>query len=107
MLDFDIALRDVFYLIFGIVALLGVIYGINSGKKKDTGDERERLVRIDENLKEMRSDVADIKAEMRQTRTTLSEHERRLIKVEESQSTMWNRIDEIKDNCRIKTSNKQ
>lgn len=45
----------------------------------------------------MRSDVADIKAELRQTKAMMSDHERRLIKVEEAQTTMWKRIDEIKE----------
>lgn len=102
MLELGVTIRDVLYIIFGVIAMTAAIYGISSGRKKDTGDERERLVRIDENLKEMRSDVADIKAEMRQTRTTISDHERRLIKVEESQSTMWTRIDEIRANCKEK-----
>lgn len=97
MLDFDMPLRDVFYLIFGIASLTGVFYAIFSGKSKSVGDERERIVRIDENLKEMRSDVADIKAELRQTKAMMSDHERRLIKVEEAQTTMWKRIDEIKE----------
>lgn len=97
MLDFDMPLRDVFYLIFGIASLTGVFYTILSGKSKSVGDERERIVRIDENLKEMRSDVADIKAELRQTKAMMSDHERRLIKVEEAQTTMWKRIDEIKE----------
>lgn len=102
MLELGVTIRDVLYIIFGVVAMAAAIYGISTGRKKDTGDERERLVRIDENLKEMRSDVADIKAEMRQTRTTLSEHERRLIKVEETQSTMWRRVDELRESIKNK-----
>ncbi len=97
MLDFNIPLRDVCYLIFGVASLAGVFYAIFSGKSKDVGDERERIVRIDENLKEMRSDVADIKAELRQTKTMMSDHERRLIKLEESQGSIWKRIDELKE----------
>lgn len=97
MLDLNIPLRDAFYLIFGIASLAGVLYAVFSGRAKNVGDERERIVRIDENLKEMRSDVADIKAELRQTKTMMSDHERRLIKLEEGQSTMWKRIDEIKE----------
>lgn len=97
VLDFKIPLRDAFYLLFGIASFAGVLYAIFSGRTKSIGDERERIVRIDENLKEMRSDVADIKAELRQTKIVMSDHERRLIKVEEGQSTMWKRIDEIKE----------
>lgn len=97
VLDFNIPLRDAFYLLFGIASFAGVLYAIFSGKTKSVGDERERIVRIDENLKEMRSDVADIKAELRQTKNMMSDHERRLIKLEEERSTIWKRIDEIKE----------
>lgn len=97
MLDSNIPLRDAFYLLFGIASFAGVLYAIFSGKTKSVGNERERIVRIDENLKEMRSDVADIKAELRQTKNLMSDHERRLIKLEEDRSTMWKRIDEIKE----------
>lgn len=100
VLDSNIPLRDAFYLLFGIASFAGVLYAIFSGKTKSVGNERERIVRIDENLKELRSDVADIKAELRQTKNTMSDHERRLIKLEEDRSTMWKRIDEIKEkNC--------
>ena len=95
VLDFNIPLRDAFYLLFGIASFAGVLYAIFSGKTKSVGDER--VVRIDENLKEMRSDVADIKAELRQTKNMMSDHERRLIKLEEDRSTIWKRIDEIKE----------
>lgn len=97
VLDSNIPLRDAFYLLFGMASFAGVLYAIFSGKTKSVGDERERIVRIDENLKEMRSDVADIKAELRQTKSMMSDHERRLIKLEEDLSTMWKRIDEIKE----------
>lgn len=97
VLDSNIPLRDAFYLLFGIASFSGVLYAIFSGKTKSIGDERERIVRIDENLKEMRSDVADIKAELRQTKNMMSDHERRLIKLEKEQSTIWKRIDEIKE----------
>lgn len=96
MLDFNISLRDAFYLLFGIVSLAGVLYAIFSGKSKSVGDERERIVRIDENLKEMRSDVADIKAELRQTKDTMSNHERRIIKLEDESASQGKRIDELK-----------
>lgn len=96
MLDFNIPLRDAFYLLFGIASLAGVLYAIFSDKSKSVGDERERIVRIDENLKEMRSDVADIKAELRQTKNMMSDHERRIIKLEEETASQWKRIDEIK-----------
>ena len=96
VLDFNIPLRDAFYLLFGMASFAGALYAIFSGRTKNVGDERERIVRIDENLKEMRNDVADIKAELRQTKSMMSDHERRLIKLEEGQSTMWKRIDEIK-----------
>lgn len=97
MLDSNIPLRDAFYLLFGIASSAGVLYAIFSGKAQSVGDERERIVRIDENLKEMRSDVADIKAELRQTKSVMSDHERRLIKLEEDRSAMWKRIDEIRE----------
>jgi hypothetical protein len=45
----------------------------------------------------MRSDVADIKAELRQTKSMTSDHERRLIKLEEDRSSIWKHIDEIKE----------
>lgn len=96
MLDSNIPLRDAFYLLFGIASFAGVLYAIFSGKTKSVGDERERIVRIDENLKEMRSDVADIKVELRQTKSMMSDHERRLIKSEEDRFSIWKRIGEIK-----------
>lgn len=97
MLDSNIPLRDAFYLLFGIASFAGVLYAIFSGKTKSLSDELERIVRIDENLKEMRSDVADIKDELRQTKNMMSDHELRLIKLEEGQSTMGKLIDEIKE----------
>lgn len=97
MLDSNIPLRDVFYLLFGIASFAGVLYAIFSGRTKSVGDERERIVRIDENLKEVRGDVADIKAELRQTKSMMSDHEQRLIKLEEDRPTMWKCIDEIKE----------
>lgn len=96
MLDFNISLRDAFYLLFGIASSVGVLYAIFSGRTKNVGDERERIVRIDENLKEMRNDVSDIKAELRQTKTMMSDHERRIIKLEEASASQWKRIDEMK-----------
>lgn len=96
MLDLDIAIRDVFYLLFGIVSLIGIIFSISTGRKKDNGDERERIVRIDENLKEMRNDVADIKAELRTTKETMSDHERRIVRLEEDRKSVWHRIDDKK-----------
>lgn len=97
VLDFNIPLRDAFYLLFGMASFAGALYAIFSGRTKNVGDERERIVRIDENLKEMRNDVADIKAELRQTKSMMSDHERRLVKLEEDRSTVWKRIDEIKE----------
>lgn len=96
MLDFDIAIRDVFYLLFGIVSLMGIIYSMSVGRKRDNGDERERIVRIDENLKEMRNDVADIKAELRTTKNTMGDHERRIVKLEEQNKTLFTRVSELK-----------
>lgn len=95
-MDDVIALRDMFYLVFGLVAVVGTVYTVRTGNAKSSGDDRERIVRIDENTKELRSDVADIKAEMRQTRTTLTDHEKRLIAVEQTVKTQWRRIDELR-----------
>ena len=95
-MDDAIAVRDGFYILFGIVAVVGTLYAIRTGNAKSSGDDRERIVRIDENTKELRSDVADIKAEMRQTRATLSDHERRIIVLETENATQWKRIDEIR-----------
>ena len=101
-LDSDIAIRDMFYLLFGLFSLLGVLYAIGSGRRRDSdaaqvrsNDDRERIVRIDENTKELRSDVADIKAEIRQTKNNLSEHERRIIQLETDGKVQWQRIDEL------------
>lgn len=95
-MDDVIALRDMFYLAFGLVAVVGTVYTVRTGNAKSSGDDRERIVRIDENTKELRSDVADIKAEMRQTRATLSDHERRIIVLETETATQWKRIDELR-----------
>lgn len=90
------AVRDMLYVVFGLIAMAGTLYAIRTGNAKASGDDRERIVRIDENTKELRSDVADIKAEMRQTRATLSDHERRIIVLEAENATQWKRIDEIR-----------
>lgn len=82
-MDSNISLRDVIYLVFGIVALMGTIWAITSGKTKKVGDERERIVRIDENMKEVKGDVAEIKSDNRQNKKILSDHERRIIRIEE------------------------
>lgn len=92
----SIAVRDAFYVVFGLVSLLGVIYSIRSSQGKADGDNRERIVRIDENTKELRNDVADIKADMRQTRESIAAHERRIIKLEGTQDMQRTRIDELK-----------
>lgn len=95
-MDNAIAVRDGLYVVFGLIAMAGTLYAIRTGSAKSSGDDRERIVRIDENTKELRSDVADIKAEMRQTRATLSDHERRIIVLETETATQWKRIDEIR-----------
>ncbi len=95
-MDNAIAMRDALYILFGVIAMAGTLYAIRTGNAKTSGDDRERIVRIDENTKELRSDVADIKAEMRQTRTTLTDHERRIIGLEQKVQTQWMRIDELR-----------
>ncbi len=89
------AVRDMLYIVFGVIAMAGTLYAIRTGNAKSSGDDRERIVRIDENTKELRADVADIKAEMRQTRMTISDHERRIIVLETENATQWKRIDEL------------
>lgn len=95
-MDNAIAVRDALYVLFGVIAVAGTLYAIRTGNAKASGDDRERIVRIDENTKELRSDVADIKAEMRQTKTSISDHERRIIVLETENQTQWQRIDELK-----------
>lgn len=58
-------LRDICYLVFGVGSMAGVLYAIFSGRRKSVGDERERIVRIDENVGETRCDVGEIKADLR------------------------------------------
>ena len=95
-MDNVVAVRDALYVLFGVVSLCGVLYSMRSSQSSRDGDDRERIVRIDENTKELRNDVADIKAEMRQTRESIAAHERRIIKLEGAQETQWTRIDEIR-----------
>ena len=87
-----------------IVAALGLLVNMwrskQDGKQADTA-EVERIVRIDENSRETRSDVADIKAELRSIRNTVGDHERRIIKLEEADKTQWKRIDEMMDTIKI------
>ncbi|HIW77040.1 MULTISPECIES: hypothetical protein [Gordonibacter] len=83
-----------------VVAALGLVINVwrssRDDKRSDSADV-ERIVRIDENSRETRADVADIKAELRSVRNTIGDHERRIIKLEETSRTQWMRIDEIKD----------
>lgn len=84
-----------------IVAMLGLLVNAwrsnQDGKKAESADI-ERIVRIDENSRETRSDVADIKAELRSVRSTVSDHERRIIILEEGSKAQWMRIDEMREN---------
>ncbi len=95
-MDIEIVLRDVFYLAFGIAALISVIYSISSSKKKNVGNDTERIVRIDENVKKMREDITDMKAELRQTRDITTNHERRIVVLEQDNNSMRKHIDEIR-----------
>ena len=83
-----------------IVAMLGLLVNARrssqDGRKAETADV-ERIVRIDENSRETRADVADIKAELRSVRNAVSDHERRIIVLEESSKTQWMRIDEMRE----------
>lgn len=83
-----------------VVAMLGLLINAwrssQDSRKSETADV-ERIVRIDENSRETRSDVADIKAELRSVRSTVSDHERRIIKLEENSKTQWMRIDEMRE----------
>lgn len=83
-----------------IVAMLGLLVNAwrsnQDGRKSEAADV-ERIVRIDENSRETRADVADIKAELRSVRSAVSDHERRIIKLEESSKTQWMRIDEMRE----------
>ena len=70
-----------------IVAMLGLLVNAwrssQDGRKAETADV-ERIVRIDENSRETRADVADIKAELRSVRNAVSDHERRIIVLEQN-----------------------
>ncbi len=101
-MDNAIAMRDVFYLVFGLAALVGTVYAVRTGNASRDGDERERIVRIDGNTERLRADVSDIKAEMRQTKGTISDHERRLVILETENATQWKRIDELRGGEEIK-----
>ena len=96
MLDLEILFRDVLYVLFGVAALIGVCYSIFTGRKKNIGDETERIVRIDENMKAMREDVADIKAELRQTRDITQNHERRIVVLEQDNTSINKHIEELR-----------
>lgn len=83
-----------------LVAMLGLLVNAwrsNQDSRKAGTADVERIVRIDENSRETRSDVADIKAELRSVRSTVSDHERRIIVLEEGNKAQWMRIDEMRE----------
>lgn len=101
LLDVQMPLRDVCYLVLGICAMAGSLYAVFSGQRKSVGDEREKIVRIDANVAKIGTDVSDIKAELRSVRETISDHERRIIKLEEGDKAQWKCIDDINDDLKV------
>lgn len=87
-----------------VVAALGLLVNMwrskRDGRQTDAA-EIERIVRIDENSRETRADVADIKAELRSVRNTVGDHERRIIRLEEAGKNQRKRIDEMMDAIKI------
>ena len=88
MLDAEIMFRDVLYVLFGVAALISVVFTIVTSRKRNIGDETERIVRIDENMRALREDVKDIKVELRQTRTEMQNHEHRITALEQDNKTL-------------------
>ena len=86
-------LRDICYLAFGLGSMAGVLYAIFSGKRKTVGDERERIVRIDTNVGETRSDVVEIKADLRAMDRRVGEMAAKLAVLENSDRKAHERLD--------------
>lgn len=92
-LDATWALRDLCYLVFGVGSFAGVMYAIFSGRRKSTGDERERIVRIDANVSETRSDVSEIKSDIRAVNRSLQEVTSRVAVLESNCKKAHERLD--------------
>ena len=91
--DALLPLRDLCYLVFGLGSMAGVLYAIFSGRRKSVGDERERLVRIDANLSETRSDVGEIKADLRATDRRVGDIAAKIAVLESSERKAHERLD--------------
>lgn len=103
MFEQTVTVANVFYLLFGLVGLCGTVFAIWRGAKQDEQaqagrdqDEQARIIRMDENIKQMTVGVADIKAEMRSSKKILDKHEQRIMRLELENETQWKRIDELK-----------
>lgn len=102
-----ITASDMLYILFGVVGLCGTVYAIWRGAHQDqredasrSEDDAVRIMRMDENIKQITTGISDIKAEMRSTKKLLDDHERRIIQLELENKTQWQRIDEVKEAVR-------
>ena len=86
-------LRDICYLVFGLGSMAGVLYAIFSGRRKSVGDERERIVRIDANVSETRSDVGEIKGDLRATNRRMEDMAAKVAVLENNNRKAHERLD--------------
>lgn len=94
MMELGITVHDLIWVLVGITAIATSIVAMARTGRSSVGDERERIVRIEANTSETRSDVADIKSEMRSVKGDVSDHERRIIQLEASDDALNHRLDE-------------
>ena len=92
-LDATWALRDLCYLVFGVGSFAGVLYAILSSRRKESGDERERIARIDANVRETRNDVSEIKSDVRAVDRSLHEVTSRVAVLESNCKKAHDRLD--------------
>lgn len=78
--------NDVLYIIFGLVALvISIMSYASKAKGMDSAEKmqlHESLARIEENVKELRNDVYDMKRDLRSCTEQLNNHEARIIALE-------------------------
>lgn len=104
MFDQTLTIQNIFYLLFGFVGLASALFAIWRGVRQESSershrdkDEAIRIMRMDENIKQVTAGISDIKAEMRSTKKLLDNHEKRILKLELENDTQWKRIDELKE----------
>ena len=91
----------------GIMMIVGVvtfvISRIREGKKdiedenKDKEDMKSSLLELSYLTKTINQTTNDIKTDVKSLSSTMNEIDKRVLKLESEQATMWRRIDEVKD----------